>query len=108
VEWLPDDRTVVTSGADGRVALFDSDRELVRTQPLAASSEPGEGFAHVVAGTAGELIVLSGERPGRRYPLAASEWLRRACAVAGRDLTRAEWARYLPGRTYRATCSDLG
>ena len=25
-------------------------------------------------------------------------WLREACAVAGRDLTRAEWDRYLPGR----------
>jgi hypothetical protein len=42
---------------------------------------------------------------GRAEP---SMWLRRSCAVAGRDLTRAEWDRYLPGREYRPTCTDLG
>jgi hypothetical protein len=26
----------------------------------------------------------------------------------GRDLTRAEWDRYSPGREYRPTCTDLG
>ena len=34
-------------------------------------------------------------------------WLEAACAAAGRDLTRVEWRRYLPGTPWRATCSDL-
>ena len=34
------------------------------------------------------------------YPMTPSAWLRTACAVVGRDLTRAEWDRYLPGREY--------
>ena len=42
------------------------------------------------------------------YPVTTSAWLQTACDIAGRDLTRAEWDRYLPGREYRATCSDLG
>ncbi len=34
-------------------------------------------------------------------------WRERACAIAGRNLTREEWTLYLPsGRPYRPTCSE--
>jgi WD40 repeat protein/energy-coupling factor transporter ATP-binding protein EcfA2 len=34
-------------------------------------------------------------------------WRRRACVIAGRNLTREEWKLYLPGGThYRATCPE--
>ena len=33
-----------------------------------------------------------------------SSWVRTACAIAGRNLTLAEWQRYLPDRPYRRTC----
>jgi hypothetical protein len=36
-----------------------------------------------------------------------SAWLRDACEIAGRDLTRAEWRQYVPGRPWRPTCTDL-
>ena len=55
-----------------------------------------------------ELVVIGGDGGGRRYPLDADIWMARACAVVGRDLTAQEWARYVPDRPYRATCSDLG
>ena len=29
-----------------------------------------------------------------------------ACDIAGRNLTRAEWAQYLPGEPYHATCKQ--
>jgi len=32
-------------------------------------------------------------------------WIRRACAVAARDLTASEWNTYLPGTPYRRTCT---
>jgi WD40 repeat protein len=31
-------------------------------------------------------------------------WVATACRIAGRNLTRAEWRRYLPGQPYRRTC----
>jgi WD40 repeat protein len=34
-------------------------------------------------------------------------WEATACRLAGRNLTRSEWAQYLPGRWYRATCPHL-
>ncbi len=107
-EWLADDRTIVTSGGEGTVSLFDVDRGLVRARPLRASTEPGEGFAHLVVGEDDQLVVLSGDRSGRRYSMDPSTWLEQACAIVGRDLTPTEWARYLPGRDRVPTCSDLG
>jgi hypothetical protein len=44
---------------------------------------------------------------GAGEPSAPSALLRDACALVDRDLTHAEWERYVPGRTWRATCSDL-
>src|SRR5207253_3008698 len=35
-----------------------------------------------------------------------TRWLRIVCAVVDRDLSPAEWSRYLPGRPWQATCSD--
>lgn len=34
-------------------------------------------------------------------------WLEKACKIAGRNFTQDEWAQYLPGQKYRATCPDL-
>lgn len=39
-----------------------------------------------------------------RWPLVDSEWERRACALANRNLTSEEWARHLPDYPYRSTC----
>ena len=105
VEWLADGRTVVTSGLDGMVSLFDVERGLVRGRPLPASADAGEGVTFLVPVPSDELVALSGERTGRRYPLEPSAWLEEACAVAGRNLTRAEWDRYLPDRPYERTCA---
>jgi WD40 repeat protein len=105
VAWL-DNRTVVSSGIDATVRLFDAERGLVRARPLRAVTDPGTAETWFVPAFEGGIVALSGDRPGRRYPLDPEVWLDEACAVVGRDLTRAEWDRYLPGRDYEPTCSD--
>jgi WD40 repeat protein len=35
-----------------------------------------------------------------------AHWDAMACRIAGRNLTRAEWNEYLPGRPYQQTCSE--
>jgi len=35
-----------------------------------------------------------------------ASWRDRACAVAGRNLTREEWDKFLPNRAYRRTCEQ--
>jgi hypothetical protein len=38
------------------------------------------------------------------YDVDPDSWLRRACAIAGRQLSKQEWADALPGRPYEHTC----
>ena len=112
VEWTRDGETIVTSGADGRVALYDARNDIVRAVPLPGSSDPRvsanlQGYTHLLPDIDGEIVALSGERNGHVYPLDPDVWLAQACAIAGRDLTQGEWERYLPERPYRRTCSSL-
>jgi dipeptidyl aminopeptidase/acylaminoacyl peptidase len=106
-EWLRDGHTVASSGQDGTVGLFDAERGVVRAEGLPASVHGEAGYVRLVPDPDRELVVLNDEHVGLRYPLDADAWLRQACAVAGRDLTRVEWERYLPDRPYRPTCTDL-
>jgi WD40 repeat protein len=107
IEWLPDGHTVALSSAGATVRLFDVDRSVARKGlPAAIGNLVTPAF--MVPGLTEDLVVLSDQEWVMRYPMATSAWLRAACDIAGRDLTRAEWERYLPGREYRATCSDLG
>jgi hypothetical protein len=39
------------------------------------------------------------------WDVRSSSWLRRACEIAGRPLTRQEWGDVLPGRPYRPACA---
>lgn len=105
VEWLPDGKTVATTGADGMVSLYDAKRGLVRAS-MPGSSIGAQGYTYLLSVTSHEVRAVTGERDGRVYPLTSSKWLDYACVVAGRDLTRDEWSRYLPGRPYRPTCWD--
>jgi len=106
VEWL-DDRTVVSSGVDATVRLFDTERQLARARPLRAATDAGTGSTWFVPGPTDEIVSLSGDRPGRTYPLDPDLWAAEACAIVGRDLTQEEWDRYLPGRDRTPTCTDL-
>ncbi|SDY30791.1 hypothetical protein SAMN05660209_02512 [Geodermatophilus africanus] len=106
-EWLADGETVVVAALNGTVSLFDVDRGLLRAPPLPASDEVAESHVHLLPGAAEELVAFSWELPGRRYPLEPAAWLAEACAIVARDLTPTEWDRYLPGRPYEPTCSDL-
>lgn len=112
VEWMPDGRTVVTSGADGQVSRYDAGRDLVRGAPLPASnhlspdSQAQQAYTYLMPGAADEIVALGGERPGHRYPMRPTQWVAAACAVVGRDLTRDEWSRYVPGRAYHETCGE--
>jgi WD40 repeat protein len=107
VEWLPDRRTVALTGVGGMVALFDVDRA-VASGGLPAATENLQAATFMVPGPTEELVILSDHDWVMSYPVTPSAWLRAACRIAGRDLTRAEWDQYVPGREWQPTCTDLG
>src|SRR5205814_1523733 len=55
----------------------------------------------------GKLLAVAGvDSRAMLWDADPAVWRRRACAIAGRNLTREEWKLYLPGGTpYRATCA---
>jgi hypothetical protein len=50
------------------------------------------------------LFVVSDAGQGWVWDVDQSDWLTRACTVAGRNLTLQEWQQLLPGQPYEATC----
>jgi WD40 repeat protein len=61
----------------------------------------GEGDAHP-DGT--KLLSAIAEGGAILWDLDPEHWETRACRIAGRNLTRAEWDRYLAGHDYHRTC----
>ena len=41
------------------------------------------------------------------WDLDPDRWATTACGIAHRNLTRAEWKQYLPGRPYERTCAAV-
>jgi WD40 repeat protein len=50
--------------------------------------------------------LLIAARDGRTWTAdtRTDTWAKRACTIAGRNLTQAEWTRFFPSRPYHATC----
>ena len=54
----------------------------------------------------GTIIGTQGPNGGALMSVDPAVWRQDACAVVGRNLTAAEWARDLPGRTPHKTCPE--
>jgi DNA-binding SARP family transcriptional activator/WD40 repeat protein len=110
VRWLPHTHIVVYGGDDGQVALFDADASVQRGVSLPVYADAGVGDVNIATVPDGQLALFPGyrfigqTRQGVVYPLDPADWLTHACSIVRRDLTPAEWAVYLPGRSYRPTC----
>ena len=98
----PDGHTLASGGTDGSVRLFDVDTQ----QPLAARLpvEPESPTSPVFSLDGSYLLATSASGHGYRWDIRPSSWTRRACAIAGRHLTRSEWSDALPGREYAPVC----
>jgi hypothetical protein len=84
--------------------------------PESLDGHAGDVLDVDVQATGRELVTVSADQTAIRWDMTPAERpasggprqeLHRLCAVAGRDLTPAEWARYLPDHRYAATCTDL-
>jgi WD40 repeat protein len=105
IDVLPDGDELIGGfyGASGEAQLFD----------IATGQRIGDPFPSLGPFSAASVspdggTLVTGDGAGlMRWDIDSGGWRRTACAVAGRNLTRAEWAQYLPrGETYRATCPE--
>jgi WD40 repeat protein/DNA-binding SARP family transcriptional activator len=98
--FSPDGRLLAT--VDGEAILWDvaTHKQLGPALPI-----PSQG-PHAVAFLPGgaQLAVAAPNGSVLVWDVNPSAWRARACAVAGRTLTRAEWDEFLPGRAYQPGC----
>jgi WD40 repeat protein len=96
------ERFATTGGGDGSAKLW-----FTSTLQQEGATFPGDQAAH---GTAtfqpdgANLLIVDDQGHGFLWPTSPTAWERHACAVAGRNLTREEWARFVTGYRYRAVC----
>jgi WD40 repeat protein len=102
VVWSSDGSRIVTAANDGTVRIYDaSSGQQVGTSLAVASA----GFPYATLSQDGRTIAAT-DTSGRGwlYPATAAGWETSACRLANRELTRAEWSKFLPGRPYQRTC----
>jgi hypothetical protein len=86
---------------DHEVALWDGHTgEYQGSVPLPADAVPA--FRWLPGGSG--LLIASADGRTWTADTRTDRWPNRACDIAGRNLTRAEWRRFFPSRRYHATC----
>ena len=102
VDWAADNRTFVTGGTDGRVGLWDG-----TTGALIGVVEIRSGTGTVLPSFDGDDVrIVTASNQAFRFDPQPESWAVFACTVAGRNLTRAEWAEAFGAAPYHQTCTS--
>ena len=103
VDLAPDGSTAVGADTAGNVLLWDMSTRSTIGDPFPgpAADRPA---AALFTPDGRSVVVVSDTGAGWVWDVDRSDWLARACEVAGRSLTPQEWQEFLPDRPYHATC----
>jgi WD40 repeat protein len=103
IAFDPTGQRFATTGArDGTVKLWFTSTLEQEGTPLA--TEPGGTSTVAFVPNSGNLLVIDDHGNAFTWPTSPAAWEQRACAIAGRNLTRKEWARFITGQSYTAVC----
>jgi WD40 repeat protein len=103
IAFAPAGDTFATAGgSDGLAKLWTAK---TRQQFAAAfPANPGQFGSARYTPDGSKLIVLYQDGKAFVWPVSLRAWEDHACAVAGRNLTREEWSRFVGGHRYQNVC----
>jgi WD40 repeat protein len=101
----PDAKRIASVSRDGAVRLWDRASGRPIGPPLEAHGVQTGGITYLDEGSR----LMTGGFDGTiiSWDMTPEAWAAQACALAGRNLTQAEWEQYLPGKTYHKTCPSF-
>ena len=101
MSFSPEGRYLVVGATDGTLRLVDTNTRKPLGPPI-----PGAQIHNAYVRWVPGNRIAAGFADGSIISFDADQdaWIRRACTVAGRQLTQTEWADALPGRPYERTC----
>jgi WD40 repeat protein len=102
LEFAPDGRTLAISGFEPVASLWD----VATGAQIGPQLTAGDRRTMIDLSSDGRrLLEVHGNGQGAVWDVDPDSWKRRACALANRTLTRAEWEQFLPGRPYEPACT---
>jgi WD40 repeat protein len=103
VAFDPTGRRFATAGSgDGTIKLWLT--EGLQQEGPRLASDPGASSAAAFEPGGKALVVVDDHGSAFVWPTALTTWERDACSLAGRNLTRAEWAQFVAGPRYTTVC----
>ena len=101
LDFSPDGRLLAVAGQRPVASLWDVATGARIGPTLTAGDRPTQID---LSPDGHRLLVTHADGRGAVWNVDPMSWARRACAVAGRTLTRNEWEEFLPGRRYAPAC----
>jgi WD40 repeat protein len=110
VDLSPDGRTLVVAGQDqagqGQIIMWDIASGSILGQSWVPGSGSSDQFAAAFSPDGSRLFIVSITGKVWVWDVDPASWEARACQIAGRSLTEAEWQVNLPDRPYAPTCGS--
>ncbi len=104
VSFSPDGRVLARSGGDSKIFLYDVSTGTSIGRPLGPDSQSNTSLYAEFRPDRNEIVGYFSDGALHSWDLDPASWVRRACTIAGRDMTPEEWRRVLPDRPYRHVC----
>lgn len=102
LDFSADGTMLAVSGFEGGAALWD----VATGTQIGPRLKAGERRAAIDLSADGRrLLLIHGDGQGAIYDVDPESWAQRACVIANRTLTLAEWEEFLPGRPYQPACA---